>query len=81
MTEDEFDADAYDEEIHSDAFNHGMSVGESIGAYEAAREAQRAYDLGEIELWLDYNRPKSLEEWALWKETHGSHEEFQKRWK
>jgi len=59
----------------------GFGVGHSFGLYEAYVEARNAYEAGEIELWLEYNRPKSGEEWDTWTAEHGSHEEFTKRWK
>jgi len=60
---------------------HSIDIGVSIGKYDAWREAQAAFDKGEIELWLDYNRPKTLEAWKEWRELHGSHEDMEARWK
>lgn len=73
--------DNFKEIYESPHFAHGVEVGKSIGAYETAAEALRAYELGEIELWLDYMRPKSSEDWDAWCAEHGSHESMRERWK
>lgn len=69
---------AWEESVQSLEFTHGVQVGESIGFYDAYREAQRAYEMGEIELWLEYNAPKTTEEWTAWKARYGNN--FSKRW-
>lgn len=54
-----------------DEFNHGISVGESIGAYDTSEEARKAHDEGKIEWWIEKQRPKTLEEWETWKAENG----------
>jgi len=72
---------ALEEEFTSDSFLHGMDVGESLGASRAAEEARAAYEMGEIELWLEFHTPKSFEDWEAWEAKHGPTQEFSKRWK
>lgn len=62
-------------------FKHGMEIGSDLGFSNATEEAQTAYDAGEIELWLDFNRPKSMEDWDKWEAEHGPNEKFAERWK
>jgi hypothetical protein len=81
MNKYEFDEEAYEKEINSDTFKHGLDIGESIGEFRTYESAQKAFDRGEIELWLDYYRPKSLEDWDKWYEEHGSHEDMRNRWR
>lgn len=69
----------WDEADESPDFSHGFAVGKSRGQLESYYEAQNAYNAGEIELWLEFNAPKTLEEWDTWDETHG--ENFSDRWK
>ena len=57
--------------ILNEEFDHGMAVGESIGHYQIADEARKAYDEGKIEWWLEKQRPKTLEEWDKWREENG----------
>lgn len=68
----------------NDEWNHplfqlGMEVGADLGRYESESEAQRAYDMGEIELWLEHCRPKTMEEWVEYEERVGTN--FGDRWK
>lgn len=55
----------------SPEFKAGLDIGKSLGSYEAQAEAQRAYDAGEIELWLAHVKPKTLEGWEEWHKEHG----------
>lgn len=80
MEENEEDYSWIEDEWNSPSFQHGIDVGESLGAYKAVTEAQRAYEVGEIELWLDYHRARSMEEWEAWEEENGPVSEFSKRW-
>ena len=59
-------------------FKHGVSVGESFGLYEAQRQALRAHQMGEIELWLQYVVPKTMEDWNAWDAQYGA--DFSNRW-
>lgn len=68
------------DEFDHPLFLHGMDVGESIGEYNAQAEAQRAYDMGEIELWLAFYKPKTISEWVEWELEHGRSGDFEKRW-
>lgn len=69
----------YEEELlESEDFQMGVHIGKSIGAHEHYQEAVRAYELGEIDLWIEYHRPKTWEEWEAWNEEHG--EDFDERW-
>lgn len=69
----------WDETFESPDFNYGFEVGKATGALEAFYEAYNAYSMGEIELWLEQNTPKTLEEWDEWYAEHG--ENFSDRWK
>lgn len=72
-------ADALLAEWDTPEFKHGYSVGESFGAYDTYKEAHRAYQLGEIDLWFAYQKPKTIEEWKEWEQKYG--ENFSDRWK
>lgn len=65
------------EEFNSPSFKHGEAVGYSSGLYHLSTEAIKAYDNGEIDLWIEYQRPKSTEEWKEFQEKHG---DLSKRW-
>jgi len=52
-------------------FNYGIDVGESLGEWKTSEKAQRAYDEGKIEWWLEKQRPKTLEEWDAWEAENG----------
>lgn len=60
-------------------FKHGMEVGSDLGRFESESEAQRAYDMGEIELWLEHYRPKDMDEWDEYDAKMGKN--FSDRWK
>jgi hypothetical protein len=55
-------------------------LGESMESYRMSTEAQVAYDKGEIELWLEYHRGKTIEKWEEFEKTYGTHEDMRKRW-
>jgi len=61
-------------------FDHGVSVGVDIGFYNATEEAHRANALGEIDLWLDFNKPRSMEEWNAWEAENGPIGIYSARW-
>lgn len=68
-----------DETLDSPEFKSGVTIGLSIGESNAVREAQRAFDMGEIELWLAHNKAKTREEWKKWEKDH-PREEMDGRW-
>jgi hypothetical protein len=71
--------DWLDEELNSPEFNHGIKIGLSIGESNKVTEAQRAFDMGEIELWLAHNKAKTIEDWDAWYAEH-PREEMKDRW-
>lgn len=71
---------ALDDELNSPEFKHGLVVGESLGRYYAAADAKAAHEAGEIELWIDLQTPKSLENWDIWEKEHGKISQIRKRW-
>jgi hypothetical protein len=66
-------------ELNHPLWKRGLDVGESIGHSRAVHEAIRAYEMGELELWLEAMTPKSMEGWHEWEEKHGKN--FSDRWK
>lgn len=40
--------------------------------------AVRAYNMGEIEQWIDHHKSRTMEEWDEWKKNHSP--EYKKRW-
>lgn len=58
-----------------DAFP-GFSMGYDVGVYDTSEEVRRAYDLGMIEEWLDYQKPRTVEEWAEFKKMHRPEDEM-----
>ena len=54
-------------------------IGVGVGKYDVQVEAMKAYEMGEIDLWIEYVTPKSWEDWQGWHEEHGRG--FEKRWK
>lgn len=56
----------------------GIHIGMAIGELNALAKAKIAYDSGEFELWAEYSRPKTLEEWKQWEDEYGK--DFHKRW-
>lgn len=77
MTQEE-DNDKLDKVFDSPEFKFGLDLGQSLGKSHTVDEVQRAYDAGEIELYLDWHRPKTLEEWDEYYEKYGK--DFGKRW-
>lgn len=69
---------SWEETFESEDFALGRDLGESLGKYDMYLQVKKAYEMGEIELWLSYHMPKSLEDWAKWEEEHGKN--FDKRW-
>lgn len=53
-------------------------IGKDFGAYETSEEAIRAYEAGEIDLWIETVRAKTIPEWEAFEAKHpGIHD----RWK
>lgn len=72
--------EANDEDLFaSPAFKEGLDIGKSLGRYEAESEAARAFEAGEIEFWLAWSKPKTLDEWETWDAEHGA--DVGDRWK
>ena len=67
-------------EIFDDpTFIAGVDLGRSLGRYDAEVQAVKAHEMGEIDLWVEWVTPKSLEDWESWREKYG--EDFENRWK
>lgn len=62
----------------SPEFRSGMEAGRDLGAYDTYEVVKAAYEAGEIELWLAWQKPKTMEEWDVWDEEHG---DLSERWK
>lgn len=73
-------AQVVEDEWNSDAFKHGLEVGKSLGHYASAKKALAAHAAGEIELWLDLQRPKTMDQWDAWESKHGTTSEVKARW-
>lgn len=54
------------------------SVSFDLGRCSAEMEAIRAYDLGEIDLWIEHYRAKTMEEWEEYDARMGV--DFSSRW-
>ena len=54
-------------------------LGRSTGRYDTEMSAKKAFELGEIDLWVEWVTPKSWEDWGAWREKYG--EGFENRWK
>ena len=74
------DEQAWHDELNSPEFLHGIEIGKSLGFYDAASEAQRAFEAGEIELWIEFQKPKSIEDWKVWESEHGPTKDMHDRW-
>lgn len=61
-------------------FEEGIQVGESLGEYNTYNRVVNAIALGELDLWLAFNAPKSAEGWEAWEAEHGPLKEFRTRW-
>lgn len=59
-------------ELDTPEFRHGYEVGHSFGLYASSSEAIAAYEQGEIDLWIEYQRPKTFEEWEAFEKKHGN---------
>ncbi|UDL15929.1 hypothetical protein QEH42_gp289 [Microbacterium phage Pumpernickel] len=68
-----------DDFYDSNEFKHGVELGKSLESYNQYLEVKKAYEMGEIELWLAYMEPKSMEDWDAWEAEHGKN--FDERWK
>lgn len=55
----------------SDEFYHGIEVGKDLGGYDTYVEAKEAYETGNMEWWLEKQRPKTSEEWEAWEAENG----------
>lgn len=69
----------HDDIFDDPTFIAGMDVGKSIGRFGAEVEAIKAHEMGEIDMYIEWVTPKSLEDWQDWHEKYG--EGFEKRWK
>lgn len=54
----------------SDDEKHALDIGTSIGRTTAEHEALAAHAAGELDLWLEYIKPKTSEEWDAWRSKH-----------
>lgn len=54
-------------------------IGMAVGRYDTEMGAKKAFEMGEIDLWVEWVTPKSLEDWESWREKYG--EDFENRWK
>lgn len=69
----------HDEIFDDPTFLAGMDLGRSLGRYDTEVQAVKAHEMGEIDLWVEWVTPKSLEDWGAWREKYG--EDFENRWK
>lgn len=69
----------YFDMLDTPEFKYGVDLGTTFGKQDAYAEAQRAYDAGEIELFLLFHRPKTREGWAAFKAEH-DFDELRTRW-
>ena len=46
-----------DDFYDSEEFKHGVELGKALESYDQYLEVKRAYEMGEIELWLEYYEP------------------------
>lgn len=69
----------HDEIFDDPTFLEGVDLGKSLGRYDAEMSAKKAFELGEIDLWVEWVTPKSWAEWEDWREKYG--EDFENRWK
>lgn len=54
-------------------------LGKSVGHADAVSEAMKASEMGELELWMAYVKPKSIEGWREWNKKHP--DSLRDRWK
>jgi hypothetical protein len=63
------------------AWLEAYALGVSIGHHESSAQARKAYEAGQIELWLEWQHPKTMEEWAEFEALYGDHDAMEARWK
>lgn len=77
---DEIDEDIIEDEDESlEISSHDFELGYVFGEYDAEKIARKAYDMGEIDLWIAWSKPKTIEEWEKWEAENGEY--FEERWK
>lgn len=59
--------------------DESFEIGMSLGAYKRETSAIKAFEMGEIERWVEYHRPKNLDGWAVWNAQHHG-EDIPGRW-
>lgn len=59
--------------------DEAYDIGMAVGRYGAEMSATKAFEMGEIDLWVEWVTPKSMEEWDEWEKKYG--EDFENRWK
>ena len=64
---------------HNMTVEEAYEIGRATGRYDAEMSAKKAFELGEIDLWIEWVTPKSWENWEAWHEKYG--EDFENRWK
>lgn len=60
--------------------NEEYEAGRAYGYYEASEEVRVAYERGLLDEWLDFQKPRTEEEWRKWELRNGPIEHFYKRW-
>ena len=68
-------------EEESADFQAGYGLGSDLAWYDAYEQVKAAYEAGEIELWLEWQHPKSMADWIEWEAKHGDHDTMTARWK
>jgi len=56
-----------------------VEIIQSLTRLRVYEEAQKAFDLGEIEIWLEWQNSKTIDEWDEWNKKY-SHEEMKARY-
>ena len=56
-----------------------FDIGEATGKYLREQELIKAYEMGEIDQYIEFITPKTWEDWEAWHEEH--EEGFANRWK
>lgn len=59
--------------------DRSYEIGHSVGRFHAEMSAIKAYEMGEIDLWIEHHRPKSIEGWREWEKDH-PRPEYPGRW-
>lgn len=70
---------SHDEIFDDPTFLAGVDLGKSLGRFGAEVEAVKAYEMGEIDMYIEWITPKSLEEWDEWEKKY--EDGFENRWK